>query len=57
VGHPLACLRAIGLSAVPTGARSFAAIGDWAGANTEALTVLGAEVGRSTPTTTETLSP
>lgn len=42
VRHPLACLLAIGLSAVLTGARSFAAIGEWAGANTDALRVLGA---------------
>jgi len=42
VRHPLACLLAIGLSAVLTGARSFAAIGEWACANSDALAVLGA---------------
>jgi len=38
VRHPLSQLLAVGLSAVITGARSFAAIGEWAAAQTPAGT-------------------
>lgn len=41
VRHPLAQLLAIGLSAVIAGARSVAAIGEWAAANAEAMAAGG----------------
>jgi hypothetical protein len=50
--HPLAGLLAVGVAAVIAGARSFAAVGQWAAdAGPEVLAVLGAARGRAEEST------